>query len=43
MEEIGNTEAIQKEILEEARKTAERLIHEAEEEVARTAAEAIER
>jgi len=43
MEEIGNTEAIQKEILDEARKTAERLIREADEEVARTVASAAER
>ena len=43
MEEIGNTEAIQKEILEEARKTAEKILREADEEVAHSAAQAIER
>ncbi|MEI6873819.1 MAG: hypothetical protein WCL50_01680 [Spirochaetota bacterium] len=36
MEEIGNTEAIQKEILDEARKTAEKVLREADEEVERT-------
>ncbi|MEI6386916.1 MAG: hypothetical protein WCQ50_09780 [Spirochaetota bacterium] len=43
MEEIGNTEAIQKEILEEARKTAERLHREADEEVVHIATAAVER
>jgi vacuolar-type H+-ATPase subunit E/Vma4 len=43
MEEIGNTEAIQKEILDEARKTAERIIREADDEVSGTAQSSQER
>lgn len=43
MEEIGNTEAIQKEILEEARKAAEKVLRDADEEVAFTASQALER
>lgn len=43
MEEIGNTEAIQKEILDEARKAAEKILRDAEEEVTFTASQAVER
>ena len=40
MEEIGTTEAIQKEILEEARKAADKVLRDADEEVAFAAAQA---
>ena len=43
MEEIGTTEAIQKEILEEARKAADKVLRDADEEAAFTVAQAVER
>ena len=43
MEEIGNTEAIRKEILEEARNAAEKVLRDAEDEVAFAASQALER
>ncbi|MDA8410878.1 MAG: hypothetical protein M0001_10845, partial [Treponema sp.] len=43
MEEIGTTEAIQKEILEEARKAADKVLRDADEEVAFAATQAVER
>ena len=43
MEEIGTTEAIQKEILEEARKAAEKVLRDADEEVAFAASQAVEK
>lgn len=43
MEEIGNTEAIQKEILEEAKKAADKVLRDAEEAIALAASQAAER